>query len=73
VVSSLGAGNEGIVAKTMGKNWVLLSPATLVFLLNKSPFLFLQELSREMFYTPVFTHHDLCPFYKLISGFLLSL
>jgi len=53
---------------------VFLSPTTLVFLLNKNPFLFLRELSGEMlFYVLVFASDDVCPFYKLISGFLLSL
>lgn len=55
------------MAKAASKNCILPA-AAVVFLLSKSPLLFLEELSRETFYTGVFTHGDLCPFYKLISG-----
>lgn len=54
-------------------NCLFLLPSTFVLLLNKSPFLFFQELSGKMFYTTVLARRDLCAFYKLISGFLLSL
>lgn len=62
-----------IVAEKQGRTVGSFPPTTLGFLLNKSPFLFLREQSREMFHAPGLTRRDLCPFYKLISGFLLSL
>lgn len=45
------------------------SPTPVVSPLNKSPFLFLQKLSREMFYTPVSPSVIYVPFTNLSLGF----